>query len=88
MLQFPFIFSYNFTETCSSQRKIRFLSFRSMEKGGNTLPPCILTFLSYFCVVIAGNADLEGHILVDESLYQLRIIDGRNAMSDSLCSEG
>ena len=43
---------------------------------------------NYFCVVIACNADLEGHILVDESLYQLRIIDGRNAMSDSLCSEG
>jgi hypothetical protein len=47
MLQFPYFFSYNFTETCSGQRKIRFLSFRGMEKGGNTLPPCIHTFPSY-----------------------------------------
>ena len=29
----PIFFPYNFTETCSSQRKIRFLSFRGMEKG-------------------------------------------------------
>ena len=43
---------------------------------------------NYFCVVIAGNADLKSHILVNKSLYQLRIIDGRNAMSDPLCSEG
>ena len=43
---------------------------------------------NYFCVIIAGNADLEGHVLVDESLYQLRIIDGCNAVSDPLCSEG
>ena len=41
----------------------------------------------YLCVVVASDAYLESHLLVDKSLDQFRIIDGCNAMSDPPGSE-